>query len=335
MIKELSNKKAFISDGKNSANASSSIPYGKSVHKNIQNELNIKIPSYLNEKNSERINLNKSNEISNVNTLERRTPINSIGNQSKSTAAKEKGKFEKNFIHTNEGFDYYNIDNEKTMDTTNLTKHTALKDKNYSNIKSNNFTQNYLYNTTTNNYNESPNTKFEKSECLDHSVSNYYTINNISHVNGKKYNINNNSANKNSIIKNNVEKKFSTNFSNTPTNKNKTDKSINFHNDRLNNSAGGFHRIHNQRTPKKLNESYGKNLAKASSNGNLKRSYEVGFNKKAAEMKSTLRSKSTKSVISKNTSNNNKSSTYNNISKALNRSTTDINDSKNFQDNGK
>ena len=133
MIRELSNKPQTGNPQSNT----------KSRYTKVKNELNIKIPGYLVEKNSE-YKLNKSNLNDNK---EKRIPLTT--QERSRTKGKDKNKLEK--LHSStDGIEISSIGYEKTLDTTN-PKHTHLKDR--SNSKT----------YTNNNFNTSPNNKYDNS----------------------------------------------------------------------------------------------------------------------------------------------------------------------------
>jgi len=125
MIRELSSKNQQIGFNNQISRGNLRSPTNKIITpiNKPRGQLNINIPKYLVEKN----NLNKSNDFTNINTIDRKSPMNSSGNRLKTTTAKEKKYTDKILSNKYEGNIFTSLDNERTLDTTNPTKQTINK----------------------------------------------------------------------------------------------------------------------------------------------------------------------------------------------------------------
>lgn len=284
----------------------------------LNEHLQINIPSYLMDKKISEKNLNKSNEFPNLTIAEKRTPMHSAGNRVRTTTAKDKKYIENLFnSNANEALNLHSFDNERTLDTTNPTKHTLInynKDKNVSQ-------QNYHY--STNNFNDtSPNGKIENVGCEN--------FNNLSYQN----NSNNDLSGSAKIVNVNNSNNFNHNYNNyydnqssrknlnlSLTQKNTAKNLNNRSSEKLNNSIGAAYNRNKNR--KDFENSY----SKSPSSNTLKRSFDA---KASKGNKSTLRSKSAK------LGNNNQVSGKSPVLGASKcKFGVELTDGENFKENGK
>jgi len=312
MIRELSHKtsqKNFYPTNSRGSSKTNQIKTQNTSKKHMRNQLNINIPGYLMDKNYEK-NLNKSNEYMNLNTIERRTPMNSSGNRVRTTTAKDKKYIDNLFsLKSNEAMNLNSFDNERTLDTTNPTKVSLInKDKNLS--------HNNNYQSTSNVNNTSPNRKIERTD--------YENYNNLSYQN----NSNNASSGKitgniKSLARINSASGKNLQLNLTMKNSRKNTNLYNANNkssEKLNIKKGASYKVKENKNMRDFENTY----SKSPSSNTLKRSFDT-----TSKGKSTLRSKTVEA------GNNMVSSKNAGLSSSKNKFGGQLTEGDNFQENGK